>query len=1008
MASAAPHRPAPLPPDTAPARPDVFVSYSHDDKGFVEGTLLPWLNSQGKEVWIDLEDIPPAADWRETVLAGVSAANALLFVLSPESLTSPVCAEELARAVGLNKRVIPVVRRDLGDDAPVPPALAQPNWIWLRQEDDGEHGMAAVIEALDTDLEWRDAHSRLAVRTAEWLDHDRDRSFLLRGSDLRAAEEWLARQGDHEERATAEQTGYVLASRQATTRRQRSTLAAVAIALAIAVALAVFALVQRGQAIEGERVARSRELAASALSVLPRDPELGVLLAAEAVGTKPTHEAEDALRRSLAESHAAVTMRGHRGPVGGAVFDPSGRSVITDGHDGTVRVWDASTGRQTAVLRGHGARLIAVAVSPDGARIVSTGDDGTARVWDRDTQRVTAVLRGHEGKVFSPAFSSDGRRIVTASLDRTARLWDPRDGRQRAVLSHAGIVFNAEFDGSGRRVVTSSADGTAIVWDARRGRSQAVMTGHDGWVNRATFSPDGTLVATAGADRTARIWDSGSGDRLRVLRGHADTVNGVAFSSDSKRVVTASNDGTAAVWDVPSGRRLAELRGHLDDVIRAAFSADGRLVATAGSDNTARLWDAASGEPVALLRGHTDELGRPQFTRDGRRLLTVSDDGTARIWRVPQQPAALGGGAPLGGAALSPGGSHVLAWNEDFEARLLDTRTGRVVARFGVPGLLATGGAFLSVERLVLATQANGHAAQVRESRTGKLLVHMPGTASRTVAASRDGRRVVTLGFGEQGVEVWDAATGRRLAQLGEPDAAVTAASLSPDGARAITTSLTGTVHAWDAATGRPLGTLQHNAGVLSPGVAFSPDGGRAAVTSLDGPVPVWDLRAAKPQRVLLPRAQIPSEVVSVAWSPAGNRVAVSDRSDSGAARVFDVDTGELVAELRGHRGEVRSVSFSPDGRWLVTAGLDRTARVWEAATGRELVVLLGHRGPLVSAAFGSDGHHVLTASKDGTALVHDCAVCGSLGRLMSMVPDHVSAGRELTAAERRAFLHER
>jgi hypothetical protein len=49
----------------------------------------------------------------------------------------------------------------------------------------------------------------------------------------------------------------------------------------------------------------------------------------------------------------------------------------------------------------------------------------------------------------------------------------------------------------------------------------------------------------------------------------------------------------------------------------------------------------------------------------------------------------------------------------------------------------------------------------------------------------------------------------------------------------------------------------------------------------------------------------------------------------------------------------------------------------------------------------------VLTASKDGTALLHDCAVCGTLGELRASIPDHISAGRRLTAAERREYLHE-
>ena len=178
-------------------------------------------------------------------------------------------------------------------------------------------------------------------------------------------------------------------------------------------------------------------------------------------------------------------------------------------------------------------------------------------------------------------------------------------------------------------------------------------------------------------------------------------------------------------------------------------------------------------------------------------------------------------------------------------------------------------------------------------------------------------------------------------------------------------------------------------------------------MTSIDGPVPVWDLRSDRPQRILRLRAQLPGEVRSVAWSPAGDLVSVADRSDSGAARVFDPDSGRVVAEMRGHRGEVPSASFSPDGRWLVTAGVDATARIWDAHSGRQVAELLGHRDELVGAAFARDGRHVVTASKDGTALLHDCAVCGTLAQLRASIPDHVSAGRELTAAERREYLHE-
>ena len=78
---------------------------------------------------------------------------------------------------------------------------------------------------------------------------------------------------------------------------------------------------------------------------------------------------------------------------------------------------------------------------------------------------------------------------------------------------------------------------------------------------------------------------------------------------------------------------------------------------------------------------------------------------------------------------------------------------------------------------------------------------------------------------------------------------------------------------------------------------------------------------------------------------------------------------------LYGHRGPVRSVAFSPDGRFILTASDDRTARVWDVKTGREVSVLRGHRKGLLSAAFSPDGSHMVTSGDDGTARVWDAGM---------------------------------
>src|SRR6266478_2083790 len=107
-----------------------------------------------------------------------------------------------------------------------------------------------LISAFDTDLDWVHAHTRLLTRAIEWENKGKNNSFVLRGDDLRSAEQWLAEAGTQKERQpTPLQTEYIIASRKAAARRQRITLGAVTFGLVIAAVLAVVALFARQEAV---------------------------------------------------------------------------------------------------------------------------------------------------------------------------------------------------------------------------------------------------------------------------------------------------------------------------------------------------------------------------------------------------------------------------------------------------------------------------------------------------------------------------------------------------------------------------------------------------------------------------------------------------------------------------------------------------------------------------------------------------------------------------------------
>ena len=202
--------------------PDVFISYSRQDRAFVRA-LHGRLTAAKRDVWADWEDIPPSADWRADIEQAIEAADTFVFVLSRASLESKACREEVAHAARGNKRIVPIVVGDHGT-AEVPEPVARVNWLFFRPSDDHDQAFSQLQTAIDTDLTWVRAHTRLLVRAREWETHQRDRGYLLAGQDLEESERLLAEAGNRSPSPSDLHVAYVAASRGNETERQRNQL----------------------------------------------------------------------------------------------------------------------------------------------------------------------------------------------------------------------------------------------------------------------------------------------------------------------------------------------------------------------------------------------------------------------------------------------------------------------------------------------------------------------------------------------------------------------------------------------------------------------------------------------------------------------------------------------------------------------------------------------------------------------------------------------------------------
>ena len=119
------------------------------------------------------------------------------------------------------------------------------------------------------------------------------------------------------------------------------------------------------------------------------------------------------------------TFKGHSGRVSSVVYSPDGKRVASAGSDGTVKIWDGATGRETRTLNGHTGPVLRVAFSPDGKRLASARWDKKVKVWDVATGLEALTLKGRTAAL-SVAFSPNGQRLASGSQDQTVQVWDAR------------------------------------------------------------------------------------------------------------------------------------------------------------------------------------------------------------------------------------------------------------------------------------------------------------------------------------------------------------------------------------------------------------------------------------------------------------------------------------------------------------------------------------------------------------------------------------------------------
>jgi WD40 repeat protein len=639
-----------------------------------------------------------------------------------------------------------------------------------------------------------------------------------------------------------------------------------------------------------------------------------------------SYSIERALRVNLADwadrlSRSRLEMK-HSAEVLQLAFTPDGRTLIATAKDRYVRTFDVDSGRETGpsmVLDklSHLHQWVgSLAISPRDPRTMITGDEeGHVSFWDLDRRRRVGLPLAHPPghMVWSMAFSPDGSRLVTCCDDGAARWWD---------------------------VATRTMIGAPLRHDDVPGYYALAL------------SPDGRTLVTAGKDRRAIRWDVADGRRIDPPLLHESPVSAVAFARDGRKIITGTRDGRLHLWD-PESARVTDLTPQGSGVNCLALARDGRTFASGTLGGVVRVWDVGNvgqaEQTYKLDRGVTALA----FAPDGRTLATGQDDGMIRLWEVPP-PKAIGPplrmDGPIQHVAFSPDGRRLLI-GSNRGARWWD------VDRRSPTGPLMHCGRY---EPIGMVSSRDGR-------RTYAVLAYVEAYSlspdARFLAMARwSGTEEEVRGR----AEIWDAQGGERLLMTPEQPAPLVGVAYSPDARSLLTWDASpGSALLWDAANLRESRPLFRVLDEPIRQAAFNRDGRLLLLACRDGTARLWDV--AKDEEFhpdCHPHQGYP--LTAVAYDPFVPRIVTG--CQAGIVRIWDMNRGALLQDVRGNAGAIAAIAFSANGKVILSGSHDGTARFWDVESGRQLGPSLRQNDAVLCVAFHPDGRSAAIGTKGGTA----------------------------------------
>jgi WD40 repeat protein len=361
---------------------------------------------------------------------------------------------------------------------------------------------------------------------------------------------------------------------------------------------------------------------------------------------------------------------------------PMGFSLSLDGArlagqhpDGSVQVWDVTSGSVVATLPRVGHDQTQMAWSGDGSRLFVESSSGQVAAWNARDQQLTEVLGDYTGPVNEVAWSPDGKVLAVSYVQGQLSLWDPltwtvKQSWPGSPVQSLTLAWKPSTD---KELLAVGGD-TVVIWNMATAAPIRQLEGDLQMAKALAWSPKGWEIAAGGANGSVLIWESNTGQELRRIdAGHP--VESLAWSPDEQQLfvswsdnsgegsivfntqtgaqmetpwaggdiahLSVSPDGMRAasladrvqIWDLASRQALFSLDGGQSVPLTAfTWSPDGAQIASAAREVS--IWNLSTQQQTQTFTGHTAPVTTLSYRPDGTALASGGEDGMVLIWKV--------------------------------------------------------------------------------------------------------------------------------------------------------------------------------------------------------------------------------------------------------------------------------------------------------------------------------------------------------------------------------------